>query len=245
VTAPIIEVRPARGRFATVTGWGRSLHSFSFGAFYEPTNVGHGALMVNNDEIVGPGAGFDDHPHADAEIVTWVLSGSLVHLDSHGHSGIVYPGLAQRLSAGSGIVHAERNDAFRVDPSRTEVPVHFVQMWVRPDEPGLPPSYLQREVNLADLDDGWVPVASGNHPDAAVTVASAGSTLWVGVLQPGTSRLLPSGRQVHVYLARGDLHCESVGRLSAGDALRITGEAPLRVTGGAEAAEVLVWEMDA
>ncbi len=74
--------------------------------------------MVNNDDLVRAGSGYSDHPHRDAEIITWVLSGSLVHEDSHGNSGLIYPGLAQRMSAGSGIVHAERNDAYRIDPTR-------------------------------------------------------------------------------------------------------------------------------
>jgi redox-sensitive bicupin YhaK (pirin superfamily) len=245
VTAPIIQVRRAAERFATQTGWGESRHGFSFGAHYDPENIGHGALMVNNDELVRSGAGFDDHPHADAEIVTWVLSGSLVHTDSSGHSGIVYPGLAQRMSAGSGIVHAERNDAYRIDPSRPEVPVHFIQMWVRPDVSGLPPSYLQRELDLADLPGGWVPVASGSRSAAAISVASTGSTLWVTTLLPGATRLLPAAPLVHLYVADGALHCESVGPLDAGDSVRITGEAALRLTAGDTASQVLVWELAA
>ncbi|HET7476521.1 MAG TPA: pirin family protein [Dermatophilaceae bacterium] len=243
MTAPIIQIRRAADRFRTPTAWGQSLHTFSFGSHYDPDNVSHGALMANNEELVGSGAGFDPHPHADAEIITWVLSGSLLHTDSFDHAGIVYPGLAQRMSAGSGIVHSERNDAYRVDASQPRVPVHFVQMWVRPDEPGLPPSYQQRELDLSDLDGGWVPVASGSRPDAAVRLNSAGSTLWAARLEPGVSRLLPLARLSHLYLTRGQLTCESVGLLTAGDSLRITGEAELRLTGGGEPAEVLVWEL--
>ncbi len=91
-------------------------HAFSFGAHYDPDNVGFGSLLAHNDERLSSGRGFDDHPHRDTEIVTWVLSGSLLHEDSTGHTGIVSPGAVQRLSAGSGVVHAERNDAYRVDP---------------------------------------------------------------------------------------------------------------------------------
>ena len=80
-----------------------------------------------------------------------MLSGSLVHEDSRGNTGIVHRGLAQRMSAGSGIVHAERNDAFRLDPAAPAEPVHFVQMWVRPDEPGGRPSYQQRHLDVGDL----------------------------------------------------------------------------------------------
>ena len=119
------EVRRAAARAVTATPWLTSRHSFSFGDHYDPDNTHHGLLLVNNDDIVAPGTGFDTHPHRDTEIVTWVLQGQLAHQDSIGNRGVIYPGLAQRMSAGSGILHSEKND------SSTE-PVHFVQMWVVP-----------------------------------------------------------------------------------------------------------------
>ena len=102
-----IDVRRAADRFVTKTDWLDSKHSFSFGHHYDPANVGHGLLRANNDDIVAPGGGFHTHPHQDMEIVTWVLRGSLLHQDSTGHSGVIYPGLAQRMSAGTGILHSE------------------------------------------------------------------------------------------------------------------------------------------
>jgi redox-sensitive bicupin YhaK (pirin superfamily) len=244
VRLPTIDVRPASQRFSTSGEGLESRHSFSFGQHYAPDNVGHGRLMVNNDELVSTGAGFGDHPHRDAEIITWVLSGSLVHEDSFGNRGEVYPGLAQRMSAGRGIVHSERNDAFRLDPTRAVQPVHFVQMWVRPDEAGGEPSYLQQELSLADLATGWLPVASGQERDAVVTLGARESTLWVTVLAPGVTRQLPSAPFVHVYVARGDVELESAGLLMTGDSVRITGDAALKVRGRSEA-ELLVWAMAA
>ena len=111
MTTPTIDVRRAADRFATRIPWLDSHHSFSFGGHYDPANTHHGLLLVNNDDIVAPGTGFDTHPHRDMEIVTWVLRGSLVHQDSTGHAGVIYPGLAQRMSAGTGILHSEKNDA--------------------------------------------------------------------------------------------------------------------------------------
>jgi redox-sensitive bicupin YhaK (pirin superfamily) len=238
-----IELRRARLRFLTKTDWAETHHSFSFGEHYDPGNVSFGALLVNNDDVVRAGAGYADHPHQDAEIVTWVLSGSLVHEDSDGNSGLIYPGLAQRMSAGSGIVHAERNDAYRIDTTRPAEPVHFIQMWIRPDEPGGAPSYSQRELALADLGSDWVPIASGRHPDAVVSLGSVGSTLWISVLPAGATRTLPAGNLLHVYLARGVVEAETVGRLEAGDSLRLSGSAQLKLTAHAEA-ELLVWQMD-
>jgi quercetin 2,3-dioxygenase len=243
IDTPGIELRRARLRFLTRTDWAETHHSFSFGEHYDPGNVSFGRLLVNNDDVVRAGAGYADHPHQDAEIITWVLSGSLVHEDSHGNSGLIYPGLAQRMSAGSGIVHAERNDAYRIDPGRAPEPVHFIQMWIRPDAPGGHPSYQQREHVLADLAGGWVPIASGRHPDAVVTLGSAGSTLWVSVLPAGASRTLPAGDLLHVYLARGVVEAETIGRLEPGDSVRLSGSAQLRLSAASEA-EVLVWEMD-
>ena len=163
-----VEIHRAADRFVTRLPWLRSRHSFSFGAHYDPANTHHGTLLVSNDDVVAPGAGFDPHPHRDTEIVTWVLSGALAHRDSAGHTGVVRPGLAQRMSAGRGVVHSERTDGAG--------PVHLVQMWVQPDEPGGDPGYAQRDVE-ADLRTGaLVPVASG-RADSAIRIATRTATL--------------------------------------------------------------------
>jgi redox-sensitive bicupin YhaK (pirin superfamily) len=243
IETPGIELRRARLRFLTRTDWAETHHSFSFGEHYDPGNVSFGPLLVNNDDLVRAGAGYADHPHQDAEIITWVLSGSLVHEDSHGNSGLIYPGLAQRMSAGSGIVHAERNDAYRIDPTRPAEPVHFIQMWIMPDEPGTTPSYQQRELALDDLASEWMPIASGRHPDAVVNLGSVSSSLWVSVLPTGISRTFPDGDLLHVYLAGGTVDVEAIGRLEAGDSLRLSGSGQLEVSARAEA-ELLAWQMD-
>jgi len=239
VSDPLLQLRRAADRFRTSAPGIETAHVFSFGAHYDPEHVGHGPLMVLNEESLLAGRGFDDHPHADAEILTWVAEGSLVHADSTGHRGLVVPGLAQRLSAGSGVVHAERNDAHALDPAQPAAPARFVQMWLRPDESGLPPSYGQGDVEPTALASDWVPVAAGGHPDAAVSLGSAGSTLWVTVLTPGTTRLLPAGPRAHLFVLRGAVDLEAVGELAAGDSLRVSGEAALRATAVAET-ELLV-----
>ncbi|CAA9323116.1 MAG: hypothetical protein AVDCRST_MAG48-2753 [uncultured Friedmanniella sp.] len=234
MTEPLLQLRRAADRFRSSAPGIETAHVFSFGAHYDPEHVGHGPLVVLNEESLLAGRGFDDHPHADAEILTWVAEGSLVHADSTGHRGVVVPGLAQRLSAGSGVVHAERNDAPGAEP------VRFAQMWLRPDEPGLSPAYGQGEVGRTALAADWVPVASGRRPDAAVSLGTDGATLWVTVLAPGTARLLPAGPLAHLFVLRGSLDLEAVGPLAAGDSLRLTGEAALRALAVTEA-ELLVW----
>src|SRR5690349_10572991 len=135
-----IDIRRADSRPHTQIDWLDSRHSFSFGSHHDPANTGHGLLLVSNDDRVRGGAGFGTHAHRDMEIVTWVLSGRLSHRDSAGNVGELYPGLAQRMSAGTGIRHSEMN------ASPTDE-VHFVQMWVPPDTPGIEPGYEQRDIN--------------------------------------------------------------------------------------------------
>src|SRR4051812_25376257 len=153
---PQVDVRRAADRYKSDFGWLDSKHSFSFGHHYDPANTHHGLLLVNNDDVVAPGTGFETHPHQDMEIVTWVLQGSLVHQDSTGHNGIIYPGLAQRMSAGTGILHSEKNDSWRLQGTKHKDPVHFVQMWVVPDEAGTTPGYEQLEIDHELLAGGLV-----------------------------------------------------------------------------------------
>ena len=248
MTPPSIQLWPARRRFRTETDRASTRHVFSFGAHYDSRNIAFGRLLVCNDDVVRPGPGYDLHPHADAEIVTWVLSGSLVHEDSAGHRTVVHPGLAQRMSAGTGIVHAERNDAYRDEPGdpgtgEQLAPVRFVQMWLRPDQPGGPPAYEQRGFDLSELARDWLPVASATRP-AVLGLGSSGCTLWAGVLAAGQTRSIPGGDQVHLYLARGAAVADEVGSLAAGDSLRLSGQSGLRITATVES-EILVWEMAA
>ena len=239
---PGLRVQRAGERFVTEAAGITTRHTFSFGVHYDPGNIGFGSLLAHNDERLSSGRGFDDHPHRDTEIVTWVLSGSLLHEDSTGHSGIVHRGLVQRLSAGSGVVHAERNDAYRVDPDQPRLPVRFVQSWVRPDVAGVVPAYAQREVEPYALAADWLPVASGSASEAAITIGSAASTLWVTTVGPGEWRELPEAAYAHLFVAVGEVEVEGVGVLAEGDGLRVTGRAALRIT-GRRPSELLVWGM--
>ena len=244
---PGIEVRRAGDRAATRIDWLDSKHSFSFGRHHDPRNTHFGLLLVNNDDIVTPGAGFETHPHRDMEIVTWVMQGSLVHQDSQGHSGVIYPGLAQRMSAGTGILHSEKNDAWRVTGEGAhDEPVHFVQMWVVPDEAGITPGYEQLEIDDELMRGGLMPVATGmpRYADsAAIRIQNRYAALHVSRMQPGTSVQLPEAPFVHLFVPRGSVELEGAGTLTAGDAARIT-VGGRRVT-ASEPSEILAWEMHA
>jgi redox-sensitive bicupin YhaK (pirin superfamily) len=236
---PVVDVRRADERFATRLPWLDSHHSFSFSRHYDPANTHHGLLLVSNDDVVRAGTGFSTHPHQDMEIVTWVLSGALEHKDSAGHMGLIYPGLAQRMSAGTGIYHSEMNPSAGED-------VHFVQMWVLPDTERIDPGYEQLDVN-AELDKGGlVPVASGRGHDAAIAIRQRDAVLWGGRLAPGEAVAVPDSRFAHVFVARGDVALEgAAGLLHAGDAVRLTdaGAPGLVADADGDGAEVLIWEM--
>lgn len=229
----------AADRAVTCTDWLTSRHGFSFGDHYDPADTHHGVLLVHNDEVVAPGQGFDTHPHAETEIVTWVLSGSLVHQDSNGHSGVIHPGLAQRMSAGTGVTHSERND----DAENHDEPAHYIQMWLLPDDTGLAPSYEQRDVTRELAAGGLLPLASGDpRHDSAIRIRNAGATLWVARLAAGEQVSLPAGRFTHLFVARGAIAVEGLV-LETADTLRESDLGGTAVTAVADA-ELLIWTMN-
>ena len=232
-----VDIRRASDRGTSTTDWLDSKHSFSFADYYDPSNTHHGLLLVNNDDWVAPAAGFDTHPHRDMEIVTWVLQGSLEHRDSMGNSGVIYPGLAQRMSAGTGVLHSEKNGS-------ASERVHFVQMWVVPDESGIEPGYQQAEIDDDQLTGGLMTIASGIRDDAAISIHNKKAALHGARLQPGDAVQLPDAPFLHLFVPRGEVTLEDARPLNEGDAVRFTGAGGSRVTATAPS-EILVWEMHA
>ncbi|GAB16996.1 hypothetical protein GOEFS_018_00290 [Gordonia effusa NBRC 100432] len=230
-------------RATTATKWLRSRHSFSFGDHYDPDNTHLGILLAVNEETVAPGQGFDTHPHRETEILTWVLDGSLVHQDSVGHSGVIYPGLAQRMSAGTGVEHSERNDTWSSRPESGQTPVRFVQMWVMPDDYGRAPSYAQSDVT-GDLTDGeLIAIASGSPAiDSAIRIANKNATMYAARPTEKQRIIVPSTRFTMAMVTRGSVSFDGA-RLEGGDAIRGTdlGGEPIEATSDAE---ILIWSMD-
>jgi quercetin 2,3-dioxygenase len=246
--SPLVEVRRADGRSETNLSWLRGRHSFWVGGQpYDPANTHHGLLLVHNEDTIRPGAGFETHLHQDMEIVTWVLEGSLVHQDSTGRSGVIYPGLAQRMSAGTGILHSEKNDSWRLGGERHADPVHLVQMWVVPDEASLVPGYEQLEIDHELLSGDLVTVASGmarHDGSSAIRIRNRHAALHAARLSTGGRVQVPEAPFLHLFVTRGTVELEGTGPLATGDAVRLTASGGRQVT-AVTPAEILVWEMHA
>jgi redox-sensitive bicupin YhaK (pirin superfamily) len=232
-----ITIQRADDRFLTDAGWLHSRHSFNFGHHYSPLHEGHGLLLVNNDDVVAAGQGFGTHGHRDMEIVTWVLSGRLEHHDSEGNHGVLYPGLAQRMSAGRGIRHSEMN------ASQDEA-VHFVQMWVFPDALGIQPGYEQRDLNADLARGGLVAIASGQGHPGAIRIHQRGAVLWGARLAAGATATIPGAAHTHVFVPVGSGELSDAGPLGTGDAARLTDAGSPVFAAGPEGAELLVWATD-
>lgn len=230
-----ITIQRADDRFTTNIGWLDSKHSFNFGEHWAPQHNGFGLLLVNNDDIVAPAQGFGTHGHRNMEIVTWVLAGTLEHTDSEGNQGVLYPGLAQRMSAGRGIRHSEMN------PS-PDTPVHFVQMWVLPDTDEIQPGYEQRDVNEQLDAGGLVPIASGQGHPNTISIHQRDAVLWGARLDMGQSVEVPRNGHVHVFVALGAGMLSSSGQVSAGDAVRLADTDGGTFTATTDGTELLIWE---
>jgi quercetin 2,3-dioxygenase len=243
---PSVGIRRSADRHQTRIGWLHGRHSFDTGIDPLGADTHHGVLVVSNHDTIAPRSGFDTHPHRNMEIVTWVLNGSLIHQDSEGHTGVIHPNLAQRMTAGTGIRHSEKNDRSAADP-RADEPLDLIQMWVVPDEPEVAPGYEQLELDPRDFQGQLAVVASGmtRHRDhAAIRIRNRHAALHIARLEPGESVTVPDAPFVHVYVARGQLDLEAEGLLDAGDAARLAAAGERRLS-AAEPSEILIWEMHA
>jgi len=230
----MIQVRKADQRFHTDAGWLDSRHTFSFGEHYDPTQLGFRALRVINEDRVTGGAGFPTHPHRDMEIVSYVLEGAIEHRDSMGNGSIIRPGEIQRMSAGTGVTHSEHN------PSPSE-PVHFLQIWIMPQQRGLPPSYEQKRIPF-DERRGLSLVASSDGRDGSVTIHQD-AAIYAGRLGAGetVTQALAAGRHAWVQVARGKLRLHDQ-ELGPGDGAAVSEERALTLQ-ALEPAEALLFDL--
>ena len=236
-TAAALRVRKADDRGRAQFGWLDSRHSFSFGQYHEPAHMGFGPLRVINDDRVAPGAGFDTHGHRDMEIISYVLEGAMEHKDSIGTGSVIRPGDVQRMSAGTGILHSEFNHS-------ASEPVHFLQIWVLPEQTGLAPGYEQKAFPDADRRGRLRLVGSRDGRDGSVTIHQS-VDLYAGLFDAGEQARfdLGEGRNAWVQVARGSVDINGQ-HLSAGDGAAI-GEPGLIEIAGRQDGEILLFDMAA
>lgn len=203
-------------------GWLDTYHTFSFGDYYDPAQMGFRSLRVINEDRVEPGQGFGMHGHRDMEIVTLVLEGALEHRDSLGNGEVLRPGELQRMTAGTGIRHSEFN------PSTNE-PVHLYQIWLLPERPGLPPGYEQQRFDPAEQQGRWQVVASRDGRQGSLTIHQD-ATLLLATIQSGETlgRAFDANRHGWLQLLRGKATVDGA-ELAAGDGLALSGETELKV----------------
>lgn len=207
----------------------RTQHGFSFGAHYDPEWLSFGPMVCHDDHLLGSGRGFEEHAHSDLEIVTYVVSGSLVHVDSLGTSESLGAGEVAVLSAGTGVRHSEL--------AAPDKPARFVQVWLRPDQVGAAPAYARGSAD-AEPGAGLVPIAGAG---SGLAVGVAGASYGVARLAAGEKLILPAAARLHAYVASGALMRSSLAApLETGDAFCFVDESGHQVT-AAMPTELLVW----
>ena len=234
----MITLRPSQDRGTANFGWLDSRHSFSFGHYYDPEHMGFSTLRVINEDKVAPGQGFSTHGHRDMEIISYVLEGSLEHKDSIGNGSVIRPGDVQRMTAGTGIRHSEYN-ASKADP------VHFLQIWLLPEQRGLEPGYEQVHFSQADKQGQFKLLGSPDGRDGSVTIHQ-NVNLYATSLKANDAAdyALESGRVAWVQVARGGVTLNGHD-LTAGDGASVVNETQLTLVGTADDAEVLLFDMAA
>lgn len=230
----MIELRPYEQLGGAHHGWLETRHHFSFAEYYDPARMHWGRLRVWNDDIIAAQSGFQPHPHRDMEIITYVRSGAITHVDNLGNQGRTVAGDVQVMSAGTGITHGEYN----LEDQETRL----FQIWIMPDQKGLPPSWGTRQFPRGDRAGAFVTLASGidGDEDEALRI-HADARVAAATLNRGqaTEYFMASGRRVYMVPARGRIEVNGV-TANAGDGLAIRDERLLRVSAGEDSEIVLV-----
>ncbi len=230
-----LALRKSEERGKANFGWLDSKHSFSFGHYYDPAYMGFGPLRVINEDRVAPGGGFPTHPHSNMEIISYVLEGALEHKDSIGTGSVIRPDDVQRMTAGSGVRHSEFN------ASKTD-PVHFLQIWVIPEQEGLKPSYEQKSFSGEEKRGRLRLIGSRNGREGSVTIHQD-VDLYATVLKAGdvVTHVIADGRGAWVQVARGTATLNGTP-LKAGDGVAVRQSGALTLEGTDEG-EVLLFDM--
>jgi quercetin 2,3-dioxygenase len=232
----MITIRKAEERGHFDFGWLNTYHTFSFGEYYDPRNMGFRSLRVINEDFVHPGRGFPTHGHRDMEIITYVLEGGLAHKDSMGNGSIIRPGDVQRMSAGTGVRHSEAN------PSKDES-VHLLQIWILPNEEGIEPGYEEKKFDDEEKRGRLRLVASPDGANGSVSIHQD-ARLYVTLLDTEQQVAYQSDVDRHAWIqvARGAIEVNGQ-TLKQGDGAAISQERELKLV-GKEPSEVLLFDLN-
>ena len=231
----MIHIRRHQERGKTNLSWLDSRHTFSFGDYHDPKYMGFGALRVINEDRVTPSAGFPTHGHRDMEIVTYVLAGELAHRDSTGNSSVIRSGEVQRMSAGSGISHSEFNNS-------ADAAVHFLQIWILPEQPAITPAYEQRAFSATDKASQWRLIASHDGEKGSLTIHQD-ARIYLAHLTNGAALefdVRPKRKLwLHVVVGEARVNDEA---LSAGDGAAILAE-PQLLCQSSGSSEIMLFDL--
>lgn len=229
----MIELRPYNTLGGAQHGWLETRHHFSFANYYDPKRMRWGHLRVWNDDIIAAHTGFPAHPHRDMEIITYVRSGAITHQDSLGNRGRTEAGDVQVMSAGSGITHSEMNEENEA--------TQLFQIWIMPDEKGLPPSWGTKPFPKEQRSGSFVTLASGLPGDTDALPIRTNARLVAATLKAGqsTEYHIAPGRKVYLVPASGEIEINGVVA-AAGDGAAISDETLLKVSAQQDSEIVLV-----
>lgn len=225
-------IRKSNERGYADHGWLRSFHTFSFANYYDPNYMGFRSLRVINEDRVEGGQGFGAHSHRDMEIISYVLEGELAHQDSLGNGEVLRPGEVQRMSAGTGVMHSEFNN--------TKDKLHFLQIWIEPEQRGIQPSYEQKAFPISERQENWRLVASRDGREGSVGI-NQDVNLYIGLFNDGQSATTPATRYAWLHVVRGTAEVNGQ-KLEAGDAAAFEPGETIDLTGRSDS-EVLLFDL--
>jgi quercetin 2,3-dioxygenase len=231
----MISLRKSKERGHFDHGWLNTYHTFSFDQYYDPRYMGFRNLRVINEDFVAGGRGFPTHGHSDMEIITYILEGALKHEDSMGNGSVIRPGDVQRMTAGTGVRHSEKNAS---DTER----VHLLQIWILPNTVGLEPGYEQKAFTEDERRGQLRLIASEDGRDGSVRL-NQDVSLFASILPAGqeVQHAMDERRYAWIQVARGSINVNAENA-QQGDGVVIVGESNLKVK-AQDDAEILLFDL--
>lgn len=235
VVSKMIDIRHSNDRGQSKIDWLDSKHTFSFSDYHDPDHNGFHSLLVINEDRVKPAKGFATHGHENMEIISYVLSGALEHRDSLGTGSVIKKGDIQRMSAGTGIRHSEFNHSDQDE-------VHFLQIWILPNQYNLEPSYEQKTINADLVKNNFHMIGSEQGNNDAVKIHQD-VNIYLSILNKNMKLSFETdkSRGLWLQLAKGKIKLNN-STLISGDGASITHESLLKIT-AEDDSEIILFDL--